>query len=336
MNLDEVARLAGVSRSTVSRVVNEDRRVSPAVRLRVQELIREHDYHPNAAGRSLASKRTRILGLLVPNSTTAIFTDPYFPLLIQGAVDACNAADHNLMLLMENSSDHVAAEQVYSRVIRGRHLDGVVIASSLVDDPVVAHLLQGAFPYVLVGRHPRQQDVSFVDVLNREAAQEAVTHLLDHGCRRIAMIGGMRNMIASIDRYAGYVTALQQAGLLPDPALVVDGGFSEIGAYRAMQELLPHRPDAVFAASDVMALGALRVLQEQGIQVPDDMAVVGFDGLDLGAVSQPPLTSMFQPIADLGRAAVGVLLERIAHPEAPAIHRLLGTQLLIRRTCGCP
>ena len=336
VNLEDVAQLAGVSRSTVSRVVNDDRRVSPAVRDRVQEIIRRHDYHPNAAGRTLASKRTRILGLLVPRSVTSIFADPYFPILIQGAVDACNAADHNLMLLMDNAGDYIASDRLHSRVIRGHHMDGAIITSSVVDDPVVSQLRQGHFPFVLVGRHPNYQEVSFVDVNNRQAAQQAVTHLLEHGYRRIALIGGMPNMIAATDRQAGYEAALEAAGLRPDPTLVVAGDFSETGGYRAMQALLRHQPDAVFAASDVMALGALRVLHESGVRVPDDLAVLGFDGLAAGAISRPPLSTVAQPIADLGAAAVRTLLDLIAQPERAPIHRLLDTQLLIRRSCGCP
>jgi len=336
VNLEEVARLAGVSRSTVSRVVNSDRRVSPAVRVRVQELIQQHDYHPNAAGRSLASKRTRILGLIIPRSATALFTDPYFPLLIQGAVEACNAADQNLMMLMDNSGEYVAADQLYSRVIRGRHLDGVIIASSVVDDPIVSRLKHGDFPFVLVGRHPHQHEISFVDVDNRSAAARAVTHLLEHGYRRIALIGGRSDLISAIDRHAGYVTALQEAGLLPDPHLIAEGGFSEAGGYQAMQTLLPYRPDAVFAASDIMALGALRVLHEAGVRVPEEIALLGFDGLAPGAISRPPLSTMSQPIAGLGRAAVRTLLELIEEPTHRPLHRFLETELLRRRSCGCP
>jgi LacI family transcriptional regulator len=336
MNLEEVARLAGVSRSTVSRVVNDDPRVSEDVRTRVQQIIREYNYHPNAAARSLASRRTRILGLVFPKVTTTVFSDPFFPKLIQGAVEACNAADHNLMMLMDSSAEYIAGDRIYSRIIRGHHLDGVVIASSVVDDPIVEQLQQARFPFVLVGRHPRYHEVNSIDVDNRAAAQSAVSHLIDHGYRRIAIIAGMRNMIATIDRYAGYVTALQEAGQLPDPDLMAHGGFSQEGGYAAMQQLLPHNPDAVFVASDIMAFGALRALEEHGVRVPEDIALMGFDGQDETAHTRPPLSTVAQPIADLGRGAVQILLERIEHPEGDPRHVLLPTQLILRRSCGCP
>lgn len=336
MNLEEVARLAGVSRSTVSRVVNDDRRVSDTVRSRVQDIIRQHDYHPNAAARSLASRRTRILGLLIPEAVSAVFSDPFFPRLIQGAVEACNSADYNLLMLMDSGNESDVSDRLYRRVIRGHHLDGMLIVSSVVDDPMIKQLLASDFPFVLVGRHPRYQEISFVDVDNRAAAQSLVAHLLGHGYEQIAMIGGMRNMIATIDRYGGYVTALQEAGLMPDPQLIAYGDFDEQGGYRAMQQLLPYQPRAVFVASDMMAFGALQALRDAGIQVPEEIAVVGFDGVAQGAVSQPPLSTISQPISDLGREAIRVLLDAIERPDRSPVHRFLPTQLTIRRSCGCP
>jgi LacI family transcriptional regulator len=335
VNLEEVARLAGVSRSTVSRVVNDDPRVSDPVRERVQGIIRQHNYHPYAAARSLASRRTRILGLLIPHAASALFNDPFFPRLIQGAVDGCNAADHHLMMLMHSSSDPMVVERTHHRVIHGHHLDGLVIASSVVDDPLVTRLTEENYPFVLIGRHPRYRQISSVDVDNRAAAQSAVAHLLEHGYQRIAFIGGLPNMIAAIDRYGGYVTALQEAGVLPDPTLAVHGDFTQEGGYRAMQTLLAHQPDAVFVASDTMALGAIQAAHDAGCRVPDDVAIAGYDNILASATSQPPLTTINQPIGDLGRVAVETLIERIENPEAGPICRLLSTRLILRRSCGC-
>ena len=193
MTLEEIARLAGVSRSTVSRVVNGDPHVSDSVRQRVEAVIRANNYHPNAAARSLASRRTRILGLLIPRAVGVVFSDPFFLHLIQAAVDACNDTDHNLTLLMESTNDSVASDRVYQRVIRGRHIDGVIIASSIVEDPIIGQLQDDGFPFLLIGRHPHRQ-VSFVDVDNRWAAQEAVAHLIEHGYRRIGLITGPRKI----------------------------------------------------------------------------------------------------------------------------------------------
>lgn len=334
MNLEEVARLAGVSRSTVSRVLNRDPRVSDAARERVQTVVREHHYHPNAAARSLASRRTRILGLLIPQAVGSVFSDSFFPTLIQGVAEGCTTADHDLSLLLDTSGDHRAVDRLYQRVIRGRHVDGVVIASNLVDDPIVARLQDDRFPSVLIGRDPQGRS-SFVDADNRQAARDAVAHLIGHGRRRIATIAGPANMIAAIDRFGGYVTALQEAGRLPDPALTTHADFTRPGGYRAMMAMLPHRPDAVFAASDAMATGALQALGEAGLQVPDDVALIGFDGLDGDMLAQGALSTMVQPVADLGRQAVQTLLRLVEMPDQAPIQLLFPTTMVLRGSCGC-
>jgi LacI family transcriptional regulator len=337
VNLEELARLAGVSRSTVSRVINGERWVSDAARERVEEAIRAHHYHPNSSARGLASRRTRILGVLIPTQLSAIFAEPFFAQLIQGAVEACNAHDHNLMLLMDPSADPLIAQRLYRRVIQGRHLDGIVIAASVVEDPIIGQLEADRFPFVLVGRHPERQ-ISFVDADNRAAAQQAVAHLLGHGYLPIAMIAGAPNMIASIDRHAGYVSALEEAGISADPRLVVHGDFTRRGGYRAMQTLLARAdgaPRAVFVASDTMASGALQALRDAGCRVPEDVAVMGFDGLEQTTVSLPILSTVVQPTAALGSEAVQVLLDLIASPERGPVQRFLPTELLLRRSCGC-
>ena len=243
MNLEEVARLAGVSRSTVSRVVNGDAKVSASVRARVQDVVREHGYHPNAAARSLASRRTRILGLLIPRASGAIFSDPFFPVLIQGAVDACNHADHNLMLLMDTDEEAPTAEgsRLHRRVLRGRHLDGVAVAASVVDDPVVALLRKERLPFVLIGRHP-DPAVAYVDADNRGGSRAAVAHLVAHGRRRIATIAGPRTIRAGRDRLDGYRDALAAAKLPSNPALIGDGDFSRRDAHRATHALFGQPP----------------------------------------------------------------------------------------------
>jgi LacI family transcriptional regulator len=338
MNLEEIGRLAGVSRSTVSRVVNGDRRVSAAVRQRVEELIRAHHYHPHAAARSLASQRTRLIGLLIPNAVGTLFHDPFYPLLIQGICDECNTADYAVTLLLEDSTQGLASHRIYERMIHGRHVDGIIIAGQVVEDPIVARLQADGFPFVLVGRHPQHQ-VSWVDIANRDGARLAVAHLLDHGRRRIAMIAGPPSLVASIDRYAGYVTALGDAGRLPEPGLTIAGDFTRAGGYRAMQELLAHpggRPDAVFVASDAMAAGALQALGEGGVVVPDEVAVMGFDGFEATLLALPSLSAVVQPVEEEGRVAVQTLLEVIEHPTRAPIQRLLPIQLWLSRSCGCP
>jgi LacI family transcriptional regulator len=337
LTLEEIAQLAGVSRSTVSRVVNDDPRVSPDARSRVEMVIREHNYIPNAAARSLASRRTRIIGLLISPAVGVILSDPFFTDLIQGAVRAGNDSDYILTILMETGDSPDTADRIYRRFIRSRHVDGVVILSSVVEDPIVERLKDDQFPFVLIGRHPHHA-VNFVDIDNRLAARDAVMHLLEHGYRRIGMVDGPPNMIASIDRYAGYVNALQEAGRMPDPGLTLHADFTRRGGYRAMQAILnsnPVPPDAMFVASDTMASGVLQALRDVGLRVPDDVAVMGFDGLDETLVSQPILSTVHQPIRELGAQGVQALIDLLEQPDRAPIQRFLPFRLQIRRTCGC-
>lgn len=335
MNLEEIARLAGVSRSTVSRVVNGDKRVSDSARERVNTVIREHDYHPHAAARSLASRRTRMIGLRIPGEVTFIFSDPYYPNLVQGVVDACNEADYGLMLMMEPENDPVSSERIYQRVIRGRYLDGVILSTSVLGDPFIGRVASDGVPAVMIGRHPA---LTTVDVDNTVAATQAVRHLIGHGYRRIAHIAGPSNIVASNERFHGYELALTEAGIEVDPELIERGDFTEVSGYVAMRALIETpdlRIDAVFAGSDTMAAGAFRALAEAGLSVPEDIAVIGFDGLERHARAFPTLSTVVQPIAALGRAAVTTLLDRIARPDEPIFHHYLDTFLNLRGSCGC-
>ena len=335
MNLEEIARIAGVSRSTVSRVANGDKRVSDDARARVNSIIREHGYQPHAAARSLASRRTRMIGLRIPGELAFIFGDPYFPEMAQGVVDACNQADYGLMLMMEPENDPVSAERIYQRVIRGRHIDGVILATSVIGDAFAGRVAADGVPAVMIGRHPT---LATIDIDNQAAAREAVDHLIAHGYRRIAHISGPANIAASVERLAGYEQALSEAGKLIDPTLIVPGDFTDVSGYQAMRLLLERaegRPDAVFVGSDTMAVGALRAINEAGLSVPDDVAVMGFDGLTAHSRIYPFLSTQAQPVPALGRTAVEMLLQRIADPDGPAENRYLQTTLTPRGSCGC-
>jgi LacI family transcriptional regulator len=334
MNLEDIARLAGVSRSTVSRVVNDDPRVSEAVRARVKAVIAEHNYHPNAAARSLASRRTRVVGLLIPAMASEIFSDPWFPVMIQGCMDGCQERDLSLMLLMESETDPEAANRLIERTLQGRHLDGVVVATSLVD-PVGARLLeQHRVPHVVIGRTMSPQ-TSWVDIDNRLAAREATAHLLGHGRHRAAMLSGSVSLQASLDRVAGFEQAAAEAGV---PAMVYNAEFDQRLAFDIVTSLLsePDPPDAIFAASDVMAVGAIQAARRLQVGVPDDLGVIGFDDLHPARMAALGITSMRQPTRELGHRAIELLSARIEHPTNPPVHDVLSTELIIRESCGCP
>jgi LacI family transcriptional regulator len=330
-NLEQVAKLSRVSRSTVSRVVNNDPNVSDATRERVMGVIRQLNYQPHAAARSLAAGRTRIIGLVIPMGVAALFTDPYFPQLIQGISGACNARDHSVMLWLAEPDYE---RRIIGQILHGGQIDGVILASQLNDDPIGQALIEGGLPYVMVGRDPRRAEAHYVDVDNRNGARDAVAHLLRLGYRRVATITGPHDMIAGVDRREGYLAALRERGVRADPALAVEGDFTETGGYVAMQRLLPHQPEAVFVASDTMALGALRALREAGQRVPHDVAVVGFDDMPFATRTSPPLTTVRQPISRTGAMAAEALIDLIENADESPRRLVLPTELVIRESCG--
>ena len=333
MNLEDIARLAGVSRSTVSRVINDDPRVSKAVRARVKAIIAEHNYHPNAAARSLASRRSRVIGLLIPAIASKIFSDPWFPVMIQGCMDACQDHDLSLMLLMESETDPDAANRLIERSLRGRHLDGVVVATSMVDSASSELLGERDFPYVVIGRVPHD-DTTWVDIDNVDAAYQATSHLLSHGRRRAAMVAGPPSLVASLDRIEGFRRATEEAGI---PSSVHYASFDQREAYETTIRLLSadDPPDAIFAGSDVMAVGILQAARRLKREVPGDLGVMGFDDIQPDRVTPMGISNVHQPVRDLGRRAVDLLNERIGDPTAPHRHDLLATRLVLRTSCGC-
>lgn len=331
MNLEQIAKLVGVSRSTVSRVINNDPNVSRATYQKVMEVVNRLNYQPNAAARGLAAGRTRVLGLVIPAGVAALFTDPYFPLLIQGVSSACNAHDHSVMLWL---ADPEYERRTIRQIMHSGLIDGVIVSSMLLDDPVVQALGEGDLPFLLVGRHPTDSRVSYVDVDNQNGAREAVMHLLRLGRRRVATISGPQTTIVGIDRREGYVAALRARGMNVDRSLMVESDFSEDGGYVAMQQLLPHSPDAVFVASDSLAVGALRAIHDDGRRVPEDIAVVGFDDMPFSVRTDPPLTTVRQPIYRTGAVAAETLIDLTTHPGSPPHRISLPTELVIRSSCG--
>jgi LacI family transcriptional regulator len=326
LTLEDIGRMAGVSRSTVSRVINGDDNVRPEVRQRVHDVVRRTGYAPNAAARSLASSRTGVIGLVIPSRVHDLFEDPYFARLIQGISTASNAAGITLSLFLFQS-EHEERE-LYPRVVESGFIDGLIITATRMGDPLLAHLLDSGMPLVVVGR-PDTDGVSYVDVDNVGGGRAVASHLWDLGHRRIALLAAPSNTTAGLDRSQGFVDGLADAGGVLDPALRVEGDFSEASGYRGMQRLLPLHPEAVFVASDTMARGALRALREQGLDVPADIAVVGFDDISRG-MAETWLTTVRQPVADSGGHAVRLLNELIRNKDAVARSEIMPVELVVR------
>ncbi len=332
LTLEDIARQAGVSRSTVSRVVNGHPSVRDHIRQRVLEVIRDTGYIPHAAARTLASQRSWMIGLVVPRTVSSFFTDPYFPHLTQGIAQACNQHNYTLGLFLVSSKED--EEKIYPRVSHRGSLDGVLVQSGHIGETLIDRLLTSNMPLVIVGRPFHLDGVSYIDVDNVEAAYNAVIHLIRLGYQRIGTITGRLNSNEGIDRKQGYLKALAERGRILDESLVAEGDFTEAGGYYAMQQLLPADPDAIFAASDIMAIGAMRAVREAGLQVPQDVAFVGFDDLPLATPSDPPLTTVRQPVEEFGISAVEILIDLIENGIEPARRVIMTTKLIVRDSCG--
>lgn len=332
LTLEDIAEMAGVSRSTVSRVLNEHPNVRQEVRDRVWEVVRRTGYHPNAAARTLASQRSWMIGLVLPRSVSSFFTDPYFPHLTQGIAQACNQHNYTLSLFLVASKQD--EEKIFPRVSRQGSLDGILVQSGEIGDQLIDRLVASNMPLVIVGRPFNTDGVSYIDVDNVSAASMAVNHLLDLGRERIGLISGPFNTAVGRDRYDGYLRALAARGLDANPALMTAGDFTEVGGFAAMQRLLPAKPDAVFAASDLMAIGAMRAVREAGLRVPDDIAFVGFDDLPIATLASCPLTTIRQPVAEFGIKAVETLLDVIEYGVEPARQIIMETELVVRASSG--
>ncbi|WP_119731212.1 LacI family DNA-binding transcriptional regulator [Thermomonospora amylolytica] len=325
--LEEVAALAGVGRGTVSRVINGSPRVSAQARQAVQAAIEELGYVPNRAARTLVTRRTDTVALVLSEDEERLFAEPYFADIIRGISSALNDTGLQLMFTLARSArDHDRLKQY----LTGHHVDGVMLISLHEADPLPVLLERHGVPTVLGGRPVGQDpgEVSYVDADNEGGAYQAVAYLVGRGRRRIATIAGPQDMGVGIDRLAGYRRAL---GDLPE--LVAYADFSEEGGHRAMRELLDRDPglDAVFVASDNMALGALRALRAAGRHVPDDVAVVGFEDSAAGR-AEPPLTTVHQPTERMGREMVQLLVARMRGERTGHAAVIVDTRLVVRES----
>ena len=331
LTLEDIARLSGSSRSTVSRVINGDSNVSDATREKIMKVIREVNFQPNLAARGLAVGRVNVIGLVIPMGVGAIFTDPFFPLLIQGVSSGCHALDYSVMLWLAEPDYE---RRMISKLMYNGLVDGVIVSSMLMDDPIVKALAESKLPFILIGRHPTNEHISYVDLDNQKSAFDAVRYLLNMGRQRVATISGPKNMIVGQDRLQGYKNALAQHQVSLDANLIVEGDFTEEGGYCAMQSLLTAHPDAVFIASDSMALGATRAIQEKGLRIPQDVAVIGFDDIASSSLSTPTLSTVRQPIQEMGAKAAEAIIELILNPETGPQKIVLETELVLRESTG--
>ncbi|NTU84313.1 MAG: LacI family transcriptional regulator [Chloroflexales bacterium] len=335
--INDVARLAGVSSMTVSRVINNSGYISRQTRERVERAIAELGYMPNALARQLRSKRTKTLALVLTD-----ITNPFFTTIARGVEDVAGASGFSVMFC--NTDESEADEAEYLQLLIQRQVDGVLLVPASSASDSLRMLRAHKLPFVVIDRRMRASHVDEVRCDSEAGAYSAVRHLIDLGHRRIAMLTGRKAISTSADRIAGYRRALAEAGIEPDRRLTLYGSFNyrefnQADGYSMAQQVLAvtPRPTAIFAANNFIAFGAMRALREAGLRVPEDLSVVAFDDLPGEWVIEPFLTVVAQPAYEIGRLAADLLLERLASPK-PAEPRavILPTELRVRRSSGPP
>ena len=328
MTLEEIGRLAGVSRSTVSRVLNDHPHVRPEVRALVHATIEQTGYLPNHAARALASKQTGLIGLVMPTDVDELFGDPYYSTLVHGIQEGC--AEMGSAFSIFPVYDKGGESTVLSALVAQGFVDGIIVTAGPRSDDLIKSLSHRGRPLVVVG-HPRTQgDIRRVDVENRAGSRAAVEHLHRLGRRRIGFIGTTPDYLFGAERLEGYCDALAATDTPYDDRLVRLTEPTPSEAYDATLSVLPENPDALHVATDPMARGALRALRDAGRRVPDDIALVGFDGLPNAVPTDPPMTTVVQPVAEVGRTAVRLLLG----DDSELGTVILRTSLRIGESCG--
>ncbi|WP_309113489.1 LacI family DNA-binding transcriptional regulator [Saccharothrix sp.] len=324
--LEEVARAAGVSKSTVSRVINGEPYVSLKAREAVHQAITRLGYSPNQAARTLAGSRANCIALVVSEQGSRVLADPFFAGVLRGVHAELAGKRVQLVLMMSKEGD----EQDLVNYLCGGHVDGVLVISLHGQDPLPRTLADAGLPTVVGGRPLGAGGVPYVDSDNFNGAMEAARYLSSLGRRRVATIAGPRDMAVGMDRLSGWKRGMSQARLPVD--LVAYGDFTPESGAAAMEELLGREPelDAVFVAADIMALGALQTLHAHGKRVPEDVAVVGFDDLMIASTAVPPLTTIRQDVEQLGRTMTWRLMAELAGEENLPPFLLLPTSMVKR------
>ncbi|MEU9391934.1 LacI family DNA-binding transcriptional regulator [Streptomyces sp. NPDC048324] len=338
--LEDVAREAGVSRATVSRVVNGIRNVDPEIQDLVRRAIERTGYAPNRAARSLVTRRAETVALVVSGAgdttdagqnafAARVFADPFFGRVVGGVVGFLRPRSLHPVLMFAESDD--ARDEVLTYLRQGR-ADGALVVSTHAEDPLPALLAGARLPAVLFARPSRPVPLSYVDLAHRDGGRLAAEHLLGRGCRRLATICGPLDVPASQERLAGFRDTLARHGHPYVP--VTEGGFTLDSGVAAMSDLLEHHPDTdgVFAANDLMAHGACQVLRERGRRIPEDVAIVGFDDSTVAVTSRPPLTTVRQPVEEMAAEMARLLDEHILGARTEATSVVFEPELVVRES----
>ena len=331
VTLKELARRAGVHPSTISRVVNRDPglRIAPETRARIESLLQETEYRPDGVARGLRLRQTYVLAVVIPD-----ITNPFFAALFRGIEDGAAPRGYNVLLC--NTDGSPDRQQSHLHSLTARRVDGIILASSYLHDPSVEWLRHRRLPYVLVNRFSEDGKDPFVGSDDVTGARLATEHLIARGHRRIAHLAGHATVSTGVLRRRGYLNALADAGIRPDPSLIVERGYMEEGGARAAARVLasPQPPTAIFAVTDMTAVGAYGQARRMGLRIPEDVAIVGYNDIPLAGRLEPGLTTVRVPMHECGSAAAQLLLEEIETGEAGPRRVIFNPEFVVRGSTG--
>lgn len=329
-SMNDVAKKAGVSIVTVSRVINNSANVNEGTRTRVLKAIKELRYQPSRVAKRLRSKTVsgNLLGVMIPD-----IQNPFYVDVLRGIEDV--AYNHNYAIIMCNFGQDEVKERMYLEILQSESIDGLIVAPVRENDPKVTELLRGGLPMVCVDRGISDENVDVVLVDNQKGAFMAVDHLAKCGYKRIAYIAGKPEIPSSRYREKGYLEALELHGLKVDRSLIKYGDSKHHSGVELCEDLLAmdNPPDAIFTGNNLITLGALETIHRRKLIIPSEIAIVGFDDMYWSNSLNPPLTAVRQPAYEIGKRAAELLIQRIGEPRRPTIQMVLNTELMIRSSC---
>ena len=324
LTIAEIAKMAGTSKTTVSRVLNNKPDVLQETRDRIKRLIELYDFHPNAFAKAISNQKSNTLGLVIPHDANYIFSNPYYSEIIRGVSIEAKKKGYHLLLTYAEGDDYIA-------VVKQKRVDGIILISPGVNHKaVILELNSMAIPFIATSRMIGVPDINYICIDDFRGACLAVEHLLALGHRKIGFISGPSNLASSEDRLAGYTVSMEKAGLAVATGFIVEGNTSIESGRSAMNQLLKIESlSAVFVASDLMAAGAIRAINEAGKSVPEDISVVGFDDIPLGGYLNPPLTTIRQKTFEKGQLASELLIDLINGVAVPQVTKM-NVEMVIR------
>jgi len=336
MSLQRIAELAGVSKSTVSRVINDDPNVSEKTRNKVKAIVEAQQFKVNPVARALASQSTKIIGVVITNDIGVLFdTSLYFPTILRGISQATQARDYAMLLVMgDESEDDIRFAR---RIVHNQIIDGLLLVSPIKGHPLVDELINADITFVSADRIPHEKtEINFCTVENVESSRQAVTHLIGQGRRKIAILVGDPRIVDSIDRLEGYKLALNDAQIPYDDKLVHIDQFTYDAGYKGIQYLLDNHIefDAVYASQSTIAVGAVNALFDAGIHIPEDVSLIAFDDLEESRNPRIGISTMRQPVLEKGYQMADILIDLIENKATAPIQQFLPADLIIRDSCG--